>query len=94
MTTLVRKLLAMSITLMINAAVIKSFLVFWMRFGLWISGMTATPVSKPDNPSASFGNLMIEKPSMTISPCVPHGLVVFQTAACQLLSSVGCENAS
>ena len=56
--------LAMSSTLMIRAAVESSFLVFRIRpAGLSsvssasprTSGMTATPVSKPESPRASFG---------------------------------------
>ena len=60
----VTKLLPISITLMISAAVASSFFVLRIRpsgapsvsVGVAAtSGMTATPVSNPDSPSASFG---------------------------------------
>ena len=50
----------MSITLMMSAAVSSSFFVLRIRPGRpsalpLTSGMTATPVSKPDSPRASLG---------------------------------------
>jgi len=76
--TAVTKLLVSSIALMISAAVRSSFFVFRMRpagcCGVSVgspctSGITATPVSNPDNPSASFGNRMIAiAPIITGSP--------------------------
>ncbi len=59
------KLLVMRKTLMMRAAVVSSFLAPRIRPAGFSSvspespstcGMTATPVSKPDRPSASFGN--------------------------------------
>ncbi len=64
----------MSITVMIKAAVRRSFLVLRMRpFGYrgsssgspLTSGMTATPVSKPESPRASLGNNRSASPIMT-----------------------------
>ena len=57
--------LPISSTLMISAAVFSSFLAFRIRDcrisgavspSPRINGITATPVSKPERPSASFGN--------------------------------------
>ncbi len=61
--------LSTSIALMITADVVRSFLAPTIRpTGLasvspgrpWISGMTATPVSNPDRPSASLGKTTSE----------------------------------
>ncbi len=59
---------------MINAAVVSSFRVFRIRVAGWAGsssaapstcGITATPVSKPDRPRASFGNTTSEMPIIT-----------------------------
>ena len=64
----VTMLLATSITLMMSAAAVSSFRVLRMRprgrvsvspASPLTSGITATPVSKPERPSASFGNSSI-----------------------------------
>jgi hypothetical protein len=68
---LVTTLLPSRNTLMIRAAVISNFRVFRMRWGTspFTSGITATPVSKPDNPRASFGNT--SKATATMPPTLP-----------------------
>ena len=77
--SVVMKLVAIRKQLMIRAAVVSSFLVSRIRPAGRSSvspssprtcGMTATPVSKPDRPRASFGNTIRAMPTMTIgSPC-------------------------
>ena len=44
------------------AALSSIFRVFSIRFGLSTSGITATPVSNPERPSASFGNTSSDSP--------------------------------
>ncbi len=71
--------LPMSSTVMMSAAVRSSFLAFRMRpagsagsspGSPFTSGITATPVSKPDRPSASFGNTIRAAASIiTGLPC-------------------------
>lgn len=84
--TVVMKLVVIRNTLMISAAVVSSFLVSRIRpVGFAsvssgspsTSGITATPVSKPDMPSASLGKISSETPIITktlprsaVSPCV------------------------
>lgn len=63
--TAVTKLLAIRKKLIISAALRSIRLVFRMRLGLLISGITATPVSKPDSPRASFGKTKSERPRIT-----------------------------
>ena len=81
-------LLQTSITLMITAAVVSSLCVFRIRPSGWssvspgspcTSGMTATPVSNPDRPSASFGKT--SKETTTILNGLPYSATVnvFQT---------------
>lgn len=68
------KLEVMRKMLMITAAVVSSFLAPWIRPagrsgvspGLpSICGMTATPVSNPDRPRASFGKITSATPIIT-----------------------------
>ena len=66
--TLVIKLLAISIKLIMNAAVINSLRVLAIRFGRLTSGITETPVSKPERPSASLGKLVIESKMIAAYP--------------------------
>ena len=73
------KLVAIRNTLMISAAVVSSFFVPRIRPAGFSSvssgspstcGMTATPVSKPDRPSASLGKTSSATPTMaTTFPC-------------------------
>ena len=76
---MVTKLLVIRKTLMISAAVVSSFLAPWMRpvgrssvspGSPSMCGITATPVSKPDRPSASLGKTSRASPTMTTGlPC-------------------------
>ncbi len=70
---------------MISAAVTRSFFVFRIRpRGFWAvssgpprtRGITATPVSNPESPRASFGNRSIETPSIRSGlPCSANSAV-------------------
>src|SRR5256885_9116230 len=54
---------------MISAAVSSSFFVLRIRSPR-MSGITATPVSNPDSPSASLGNMITDTASMSQTlPC-------------------------
>ena len=73
MSTVVMMLLAISSTLMMSAATSSSFFVLRIRpsgrssvspGSPFTSGITATPVSKPERPSASFGNTIIAAASI------------------------------
>src|ERR1043165_2051847 len=68
--TLVANELPRSSTLMIIAAVISSLRVLPIRFGRLTSGITATPVSNPDNPSASLGKLISDSAMIAASPAM------------------------
>ena len=90
----VTKLLAVSIALMISAAASSSFLVLRMRpvgsrsvsvASPRTSGITATPVSNPDRPSASFGNRM-----SAIATIISGCPCCAKSAAFQLSISTGC----
>ncbi|CAM5554671.1 hypothetical protein STANM309S_01393 [Streptomyces tanashiensis] len=80
------KLVQIRKTLMISAAVVRSFLVSRMRPVGFSSvspsspltcGMTATPVSKPDRPSASLGKTRRATPTMANTlPCSAVSAVV------------------
>ncbi len=80
--------------LMIKAAVASSLRVLRMRptglasgsFGSPLtSGMTATPVSKPESPSASFGKIRMAKPTSS------KGLLLRVVSACdQFEKTSGC----
>jgi hypothetical protein len=79
MSSVVQTLLPMSATLMMSAAVRSSFLVLRTRpsgrsgvsFGSpSTSGITATPVSNPDMPSASLGKSNSATPTIAVQlPC-------------------------
>lgn len=55
-------------------------------------GITATPVSKPDSPSASLGKTRSDKPITIKMPrgSIPELVVVFQRADCQSATNDGC----
>ena len=93
---LVAKLLTISITLMISAAVTSIFRVFAMRFGLFTSGITATPVSKPERPESQLRKNEQRQPDdHDIFPAEPPLTSSFaRRAVFQLLSRSGCVNAS
>ena len=79
---------------MITAAVVSSRWVLWMRpvgcasvsvLSPITRGMTATPVSNPDSPRASFGN------SSTATPTMIQGLPwEVARARCQSANRIGC----
>ena len=77
MRSVVTRLLATRNRLIVTAAVTRSFRVLRIRpsgfdsvsvGAPWTSGMTATPVSNPERPSASFGNTRIA------TAAIAHGL--------------------
>jgi len=79
MSSVVTKLVAMRKMLMMTAAVARSQRVLRIRssrsFPL-MSGITATPVSKPESPRASFGKRMRQTPSIpkTLGCCAKRAL--------------------
>jgi hypothetical protein len=83
------RLLQIKKKLIINAAVRRSFLVFSIRSGLLISGINATPVSKPERPKASFGNTSSERPMIRKILRVVPVAALANSAVCQSVRSDG-----
>ncbi len=95
----VTTLLRMSITLMMAAAPVSSFFVLRMRpagcSGVSVgspltSGITTTPVSKPERPSASFGNR--KSATSTIIIALPFTCGCAKSASFQLPSTCGLQD--
>lgn len=91
------KLVAMRKTLMTTAAVVSSFFVPRIRpagfssvssASPWTWGMTATPVSKPERPSASLGKTSRATPTIAITlPCCAVSALDQSVTTCEAVAT-------